>query len=99
MIACRTALAWLIAVGAVSAYLVSTQVFGTEGWLSGRIDHDDAVVILLAVIATAGVHILGNIWHEVAELNDQLAGRSPEFHTLLRDHTASSRDDGDFNVD
>ncbi len=57
--------------------------FAPDSWAID-IPHADilflTIVIAAAAISTSAFHI----WHEIAEINDQIAGRSPDFHQKLR---------------
>ena len=68
---------------AAAFVLVSAALFGSAGWEYINSENAGALGIglLLAAVAIYGPQVV----HELAELNDQLAGRSTEFRSLLNE--------------
>ena len=58
-------------------------------WWGDELGTESAVVMLVAVIAVAATFFGSNITHELREVNDQLAGRSPEFHEFLSEQAGT----------
>ncbi len=61
-------------------------VFGGAfiGWSVGNLEQADAAIAVgLGALVTAVSYWVANILHELVEINDQLAGRSPEFGKLI----------------
>lgn len=65
--------------------LFAMGLFGPWGWLAGHVDLGIQNLILLGIVAVivAVAYFGAIICHELYEINDQLAGRSPEFKEWL----------------
>ena len=77
-------LMWQYATYFVLAVLTGFSLWGHDGWLSALISKEHVPLVIGFVVSVVIVQFLGNIWHELVEINDQLAGRSPELHKIFR---------------
>lgn len=67
----------------VGGFLVGWAAF-TPAWMGRLIDPSAIAPIALGAIILVLATYLPQVVHELAEINDQLAGRSKEFHELLK---------------
>ena len=81
----RQLTAWRTGFMLFAGVLLGMEVFGPWGWLADHIDLETQNLILLGIIALiVAVAQFGTIvCHELYEINDQLAGRSPELKEWL----------------
>ena len=67
----------------VGGFLIGWAVF-TPDWVESLIGPSAITPIALGAIIMVLATYLPQVVHELAEINDQLAGRSREFHELLK---------------
>ncbi len=77
--------AWQTGLMLFAGVLLGMEIFGPWGWLADYIDLETQNLILLGIIAliVAVAQFCTIVCHELYEINDQLAGRSPELKEWL----------------
>ena len=77
-------LRWQMGMYFISAALAGWALLGQDGWLSGYLTPSSTTLVAVILLVVSVTHFLGNILHELYEINDQLAGRAKEFRDVIR---------------
>ena len=85
---------WQIAIYGITGWILGAMMFRDGELLYSRIAMSEATLIVLGVLVIAITHFLGNVLHELQEINDQLAGRSTEFKDLVQGSDVERRSEG-----
>ena len=75
---------WHLGIYCVLGYIVGQ-------WGRDELSSESATIMLIALLVVAVNKYGVNVQNELMEVNDQLAGRSPEFKTLLRESVLTDK--------
>jgi hypothetical protein len=81
----RHLIGWRLGFFVFAGFLLGSEIFGVEAWITDYIDLKTRNLILYGIVAliVAVAYYCTIVCHELSEINEQLSGRSPEFKEWL----------------